>query len=173
MVTATPNDYTSASNLMAIRPISDTYFPGQVIDDRNLRAGVDDAGAVLLGTAVYATANLSASVPMVMTYTPPVNVWWEVNSWLYLTKEDAVYGYAYNRMVISPADVDGRTSTDAILGGMHNGVNRYATIHATEKWKLVANTAYTVTVQTWGSTANFNHQRGDRYSGMKATARVR
>jgi hypothetical protein len=158
---------------MARKSISDIWTPGQVIDDRNLRGGVDDGGAVLLGTQVYATANLAAGVPMVMTYTPPVNVWWEVDAWLYITKEDAVYGYTYCRLVLSPADANNVWSSDNILGGMHLNVNRYAMVRGSEKYKLNANTAYTCTVQTWGSTANFYHQRGDRYSGMKAVARVR
>ena len=159
---------------MAKRTISDLWYPGQVIDDRVLRAGVDDGGSVALGTAVYATANLGAgTTPMVFTYTPPVNVFWEVDAWLYLTKEDANYGYTYCRIVLSPADADGKTSTDAIMGGMHLNVNRYATVRASEKWKLVANTAYTATVQTYGNVTGFFHQRGDRYSGMKAVARVR
>jgi hypothetical protein len=160
---------------MAIRPISDTYFPGQVIDDRNLRAGIDDAGAVAIGAGVYATAYIGTgtNTPMIFTYTPPVNVWWEVDSWLYMTKEDAAYGYAYNRMILSPNDADNKFSSDAILGGMHLSVNRYATIRVSEKWKLTAGTTYTVTTQTFGNVTGFFQQRGDRYSGMKAVARVR
>jgi len=96
-----------------------------------------------------------AAQPMRISYTPPVDAWWEVNGLIGLAvKVDANYNYALGGLILNTADVDGAVSTAWYIT-QHSAVQQYEGRHMTRIWKLAAGVAYTcalylsVTGGTW------------------------
>jgi hypothetical protein len=87
-----------------------------------------------------------AGSPLVLTVTPTVPSWWEVNfmcaNLLALT---AAYYYTQLTMALSPADLDGVSASDGPVITQHSQVQQYEGRTYQRIFRLAANQAYTIT----------------------------
>jgi hypothetical protein len=82
-------------------------------------------------------------VPLAITYTPPINVWWEVTANCgIISKVDSAYNYIYLLCNLSVADADGITYVRSI-STQHLTVDNYMSLNITKTYKLVGGTTYT------------------------------
>ena len=70
-------------------------------------------GTILTGESFKVDA--AKTIPLAISYTPTVPVWWEVECSIgILQKLDAAYHYAYLILSMSPADADGQNARQMI-----------------------------------------------------------
>jgi hypothetical protein len=94
------------------------------------------------GTGGQVYADTAGVVPMRLSYTPPVNCWWEVHGNMgTIQKLDAAYHYGYMDLILTPADADGYDRTEQIEE-QHSTVQIYAFRSALMLFKLTAGVAY-------------------------------
>ena len=121
--------------------------------DEQYKQGAGSGYVVLASGGTLQTGGASSS-PMSLTYTPPVNCWWETSGLVgILDKTDAAYHYAYIYLTLSPNDVDGNNAVYQIFT-QNQASDRYGNRMPSRIWKLNAGTAYTVTmaINTSGGT---------------------
>jgi len=149
---------------------------GATIDDQIFRCGSDNPGTYAVPAATYTPVwtNAANTIPLTLSYTPPVDCWWQVDAWVYYAMSVAAYTYVNPQLYCTPVPPGGSStgSEDPIMGGMYNGVVTYATVNLHEKFRLTAGVAYTAGVKNYSQIAGINQQKGDRYTGMRAVARV-
>ena len=89
-------------------------------------------------------ADAASTVPLRLTYTPPVDCWWDcwVNIGL-VAKTSAEYTYMYGGLLITPADQDG-VANQVHLITQHSTVQQYEGRFARRLFKLAAGTTYRV-----------------------------
>src|SRR4051812_4396578 len=100
-----------AQNLSILSRLSrlESIKPGQEIDFKRIN-GAEDAYSSSFTTAFIPIADRTGagSINMRLTYTPPVDCWWEINGNIGIVQKiDAAYHYAYGTLQLAPADVDG------------------------------------------------------------------
>jgi hypothetical protein len=116
---------------------------GRIVDVQRLN-GQNNAYRAI-STATSFTVDAAGTIPLALSYTPPVDVWWEVHANIgVLQKIDAAYHYAYGQLELLPADVDSVSSAPNILT-QHTSVDDYGWRGPQRIWKLAAGTAYTCT----------------------------
>lgn len=147
--------------------------PSPLLDFRSIYGASDTYSAAIGPSATVDISN--GSVPLALTYTPPVPVWWEtfLNVGL-LSKEDAAYGLAYVILLISPADADGGSQLNAGMT-QHLTVDRYGSRSMQRTWKLNAGVAYTVKgmLSIGAANGSWTYYRGQAYLALEAKAWAR
>jgi hypothetical protein len=151
--------------LPAAGPIDMQVITG---DDSGYSAAYTGAGPLQL------YANAAGTTPLRISYTPPVNCWWEctINLGL-LMKTDANYNYFYGGLTLTPNDADGRSSGYNLVM-QHNSVQTYEGRFFTSLFKLVAGTAYRVDgILTGGSGGTWQYYCGKAQLELHTKAWVR
>jgi hypothetical protein len=118
-------------------------------------------------TTLYADAALA--IPMRLTFSPLVDCWWEVNGHFWAQKNDAAYHYAYGLVSLAPADVDGITGAQSLVE-QHSTVQIYETYIMHRIFRLVANTAYTATMQIQSQGGSYSYYRGPNHLWIEGKA---
>jgi hypothetical protein len=117
---------------------------GRLIDVRHM-FGQNNAYSVHTAGAVYADA--AHTIPMALSYTPPIDVWWEVDGTIGIIDcTAAAYNYAYGYLQLSPADADSVATGGQQVATQRTDVNKFGNRSPSYTYKLVAGTAYTVTL---------------------------
>ena len=89
-------------------------------------------------------ADAGGTVPLRLTYTSPVDAWWDVGLNLgLLQKVDAAYHYAFPRLSLSPPDADGVYDSYQYVT-QHASVQTFEGYGIRRMYKLAAGVAYTV-----------------------------
>jgi hypothetical protein len=87
-----------------------------------------------------------AGNPLILTVTPTVPSWWEINFNLSnLLALTAAYYYTQLQMNLSPGDLDGLTSVNGVIITQHSQVQQYEGRTFQRIFRLAAGQAYTIT----------------------------
>lgn len=113
----------------------------------------------------------AAGGPMRLSYTPPVDAWWDVRGVIgNVVKVDAAYHYLYGQLLLAPADVDGVNVAQHLLV-QHSAVNQYDHRDLHRLFKLAAGVAYTATLQfAGGSGGTWQFYRGQNHIWIEGLA---
>lgn len=108
-----------------------------------------------------------------LSYTPPVNAWWEVtlNVGL-LHKLDAAYHYGVVWLNLAPADVDG-VANAMNYESQHTSVQTFTGRFMTRTFKLAAGTAYTASAKFQTDGGSWEFYQGSNQLYMEAMAHAR
>jgi len=155
------------------RVISDEG-PGRIIDvqRKNGAAEVYSGGFTTLYDPL-ADRTGAGYQNMQLSYTPPVDVWWDVTGVIGIVqKMDAAYHYAYGRLALAPTDVDGVQYAHHLVT-QHSAVQQFEARVVQRAFKLAAGTAYTVTlgISPGGGTWTYHCGVGHLWLEAKAITR--
>ena len=144
--------------------------PGQRINFQRL----DGTNANYVAVANGGTFNINAGgTPLRLSYTPPVDVWWDVHACLGIVyKTDAVYDYMYAYYQMAVADLLGITQVFQILT-QRSDVNTFGYRDMRRKFMLAAGIAYTCTVMCSCSGANWQYYQDNARCFIEGTAYAR
>lgn len=143
--------------------------PGRLIDVRRIDGAYAGSSAAVSGQSIKID---NSGTPMMLSYTPPVDVTWDVHALLSnMQCLDAVYLYAYLYLVLSPADTAGRTQALQLRTGA-SSVTQYNMRDVSSKWSLAAGVAYTCTAMI-GCTGNWQYYQASTHLFMEAMAFAR
>ena len=118
----------------------------------------------------YTPTFTTTQIPLSLSITPSVPVWWEVKGKLGLvTKVDANYNYAIAMLVLNPVDQDGIGATDHYIT-QHSAVQNLEGYEGHRLFRLAAGTTYTVTLQLVPSGGSWNYYQGRSQTYMDAKA---
>lgn len=136
----------------------------------------DDSGYTsnFTGSGTIQLVRTGGGTPLRITYTPPINVWWECSLFLgLLQKVSAEYTYLYGGCTLSPADADGRSGALHLVT-QHQAVQTYEGRIASTMFKLNANTTYQLDgVLTGGSGGSWNYYIGKSQLELHSKAYAR
>lgn len=145
---------------------------GTVINVQNIR-GYDEtySGGIPMPYTLDRGPN---GTPMQISYTPPVDVWWDVSGLIGIVRHTiAAYAYAYGTINLNTADVDGIQYSNHLIT-QADSVNQYEGRNLYEIFKLAAGTAYNITLTMSGGTAGeWIYYRSPSTLKMSARAIVR
>jgi hypothetical protein len=136
----------------------------------------DDSGYTsnFTGSGQIQLVRTGGGLPLRLTYTPPVNAWWEASLTLgLLQKASAEYTYLYGGCLLTPADADGRSSILNLVT-QHSQVQTFEGRIASSMFKLSAGIAYQLDgILTGGSGGSWNYYIGKHQLELHAKAFVR
>lgn len=127
--------------------------------------------ALVSGQLLY--ADTAKTVPLRLSYTPPVDAWWELNLFIgTLQKTDAAYHYAQVQLGLNTADVDGLT-TATVTKTQHAQVQQFEPHQLIRTYKLAAGVPYQTncSIGVSGGTWQFNQSNNMLFLEAKAWAR--
>ena len=129
----------------------------------------EDVRAFTTATDLYIdTTNL-----LRLQYTPPVDAWWEVSATNGdVVKVDAAYHYCEQKIVLTPADVDGISWAYSIIS-QYAGVQTYECHNMSRIFKLQAGVAYTAQAHANPQGGSWSYYQGKNYLYMNAKAWAR
>ena len=108
-----------------------------------------------------------------LSYTPSVNVWWEVHANVWLAALTAGWMFCYLRFNMAGTLASGHQIPDFITTG-YGAADTDHTAGITKLFKLTAGVAYTCKVQAWaGGGYLFNYYRGPESMWMHGKAWAR
>jgi hypothetical protein len=109
--------------------------------------------------------------PMRITYTPPVDAWWDVSGFIgIVNKVDAAYNYIYGGLLISPQDEDGVVESLRLVM-QHSQVNTFEWREASRLFKLKAGISYSVDLYLGGNDGGvWQYYRGPNHLHLSAKA---
>lgn len=115
------------------------------------------------------------ATPYSISFTPPVDCWWEVDGTVYFYQANAAYTYCYASIALNVADADGAGDHQEITSGLHSGVIIYQTRSVKKKFKLTAGVAYTARLRAYTANTALQVYRGGNSDGtyFRSVARVR
>jgi hypothetical protein len=117
--------------------------PGQLVDFRQ-KAGPSTGAYSAAYTAAVNPLPDGSGGNMQLTYTPPVNCYWETTFGVgQCVKNDAAYGVAYLGVVLAPVDANGYVTAWDVKT-QHSSVNQIEARFVHRTFTLVAGTAYTL-----------------------------
>lgn len=120
------------------------------------------------GETVYCDA--AKTIPLRVTYTPPVDAWWCVSGSLNLVqKMDTAYGYLWANLELAPADADGLLNSYA-YEYQHATVQTFAFRQLQHTYKLAAGVAYSCTVKLGTSGGTWTIYQGTSMVHMQGLA---
>lgn len=116
---------------------------GEVIDIRTKNGAEEAYSGTFNGTfSPLADRTGGSAQNMRLSYTPPVDVWWEVIGHIGIVqKNDAAYHYAYGLITLTPSDVDGINQAHS-LETQRSDVMQFGFRSMNRLFKLAANTSY-------------------------------
>jgi hypothetical protein len=158
---------------MARKVISDEG-PGRIIDIRRINGAAEVYSGQFSGSYSPIQDRAGAgALYMQLAYTPPVDVWWDVNGNIGIVQKiDANYHYSYGMLVLSPVDVDGMSQARQLIT-QHSTVQTYESRMPRRLFKLAAGTAYTVSlgIEPGGGTWTYYCGPGQLWLEAKAITR--
>jgi hypothetical protein len=157
---------------MPRKTISDSYMPGTIIDVRRIDGLEGTYINLTVGAWVNQTIHSDGRL-MALSYTPPVDCWWELDAVGYLTCGTAAYTYTQSDILLTPADADGFSTMQEIMSGQYNGVVTYYSPKVHRLFKLTAGVAYTAQFRHFLQASSMTAYRGGTYTWMLAKAIVR
>ena len=144
-----------------------------VLLDVQSRVGITE-GYMALASYGVLHADAAKTVLMQITYTPNVNVWWDIYGVIgLLRKDDAAYHYIYGAVILSPADADGATGAHHMVT-QHSQVQVFEGRTLTRMFKLNAGVPYTASLQmTGGSGGGWSYYQGPNHLWLQGKAWAR
>jgi hypothetical protein len=111
------------------------------------------------------------TTPLRLTYTPPVDAWWDAYLQLGLIQKiDANYNYLYGGLKLTPADVDGITNALELIT-QHASVQQFEGRGVGRIFKLAAGVTYQLDgILTGGSGGTWNYFQGKHQLALQAIA---
>jgi hypothetical protein len=107
---------------------------------------------------------------MRLSYTPPVDAWWEVNGEIGLLACDtAAYVYGYGVINLTPADADGYRGNSMVCM-QHQQVNQFENRKMYSLFKLTAGVAYTADLGYSPSSGTWRYYCGPAQLSLEAKA---
>jgi hypothetical protein len=149
-------------------------FVGKEIIHTETIAGNQDAYSASFAASSAPWVFRNATQVLELLYTPPVDAWVEVNSFMgYVRKDDAAYHYLVASLtMVTGADADGISATSDLIT-QHSQVNQFESRKPSRIFKCVAGTAYQFRIQLSGNGGNWAYYRGaaQMYMNLKAWRR--
>lgn len=147
---------------------------GRLINVQRLY-GQNEAYRAFSATTGTFMVDAAGVVPLALTYTPPVDCWWDVTATIGIVDSlNAVYNYMYGLLDISPNDVDNEANGGYQIMTQRSDVNKYGHRKPEAIFKLAAGTTYTVSAQ-WvlGTVASWQYNQGHAYLSIIGRAWAR
>lgn len=127
----------------------------------------------VITTGQRLTINAAGTTDLALSYTPPVNAWWEVDLLLgLLQKTDAAYHYGTCNLNIAPVDADGQQTYVSYIM-QHATVQTYEAHTISGLFKLNAGVAYQVSANLGLSGGTWQYHQGASQLAMSAKAWAR
>jgi hypothetical protein len=149
---------------------------GGVLDARRISGQYNGyQGPNNITTAIQMYTDLSAAVPLRLSYTPPIDCWWDVGFDVGIVqKNDANYHYCYGGIQLTPGDVDGVSDCSGHLVTQHASVNQYEARQVRRLFKLAAGVPYVASaVLGPASGGSWSYYAGSAQMWMEALAYAR
>lgn len=141
---------------------------GALIDVQKI-IGANSAYKVMTSGQRFATV-AAGTTDLALSYTPPVDVWWEVTFFLgILNKTDAAYHYAQPGLYINPADADGWQGPVGTKM-QHSTVQTFEHQVIVGLFKLAANVAYQAYCACGFSGGTWQYHQGPQQLTLTAKA---
>jgi hypothetical protein len=130
-------------------------------------------GAYLAIANQVAYKEQSGGANIAISYTPSVNVWWDVEACIgILQKLDAAYHYAYANIWLNVNDAQARGRAQCIWT-QHSTVNNYGFRHIQARFMLTGGTFYTATLMHENSGGSWQYYTDNPRNFMMARAWAR
>lgn len=144
-------------------------MPGTIIDVQKLN-GTNAAYVAITSGSRF---KVSAGADLALSYTPPVNCWWDVDLVVgTLQKTDAAYHYAQIYIGLTPTDEDGIAAVNTTKT-QHSTVQTFEPQVISSLFKLKANTAYQVWASMSTSGGTWQYWQGSTQLWIQAKAIAR
>lgn len=158
-------------------------YPSPTVKDRVVTGGILAAQRTIGANAAYRaittgsnlTVNAAGTSALAVSYTPPVNCWWEVACCVGIfQKTDAGYGYAYIYLALVPNDADGRgVSSRYAIESQNPAVQTYQYRNLTQVYKLNAGVAYSCVARASIGTGTWQFNQGSTLLAIEGKAWAR
>jgi hypothetical protein len=146
-------------------------LPGTLLDVQRITG--NSAAYKVITTGQRLTINANGIPDLALSYTPPVNAWWEVDLLLgLLNKTDAAYHYAQCILQCQPNDADGVSTYQSYIM-QHATVQTYEAHTITGLYKLTAGVPYQTYAQVTMSGGTWQYNQGPTVLSMHAKAWAR
>lgn len=144
---------------------------GTLIDTQILKGNI--ASYQNFTTGIWNNVQRNDTELMQLSFTPPVDCWWDLRGRIYMTKAEAAYTYTQATVQLSPADADGVSNDTEIMSGQYNGVVTYYSFKPNLWFKLAAGVAYTGVLQAFIQLGVISSYRAPGYLELLGNAYVR
>lgn len=128
------------------------------IIDIQTKNGATEAYSAVLGASGATPLVDGAGGQMRLSYTPPVNCWWDVTATVGIVQAVSnTYHYIYGMILLNTPDVDGILNS-GVLVEQNSSANVYEGRTLSRLFKLAAGTAYTVDLALLGGSLGSSWQ---------------